>query len=96
MSTGSPAKSGVPSGTANTSPVKRKLAQVIEERWRRQGETAGGRAGSAISSSVKLQVEQVVDGLREAGGEDEVAVRAAGGGRRTRRWRFLRVLPASK
>ena len=73
LSTGSPAKSGVPSGTAKRSPVKRKAAQVIEE----FGQARGGTGEAAQVSDIfvgESQVQEIIDGLGKPGGEDEVAI----------------------
>ncbi len=70
---GSPANTGVPSGTANTSPVKRNPASISKNAslaYLNCGMPA--QVGDLLRCNA--EVEQIVDGLREPGGQNEIAI----------------------
>ena len=71
--TGSPAKSGVPSGTAKRSPVKRRPASISEEP-RRDSLELRQAADVVELFGGEAQVGQIFDRLREAGGQHEVTI----------------------
>ena len=73
MSSGSPANMGVPSGTANRSPVKRNPASISKNSGPVRS-NCGRPRKYAISSLVKRKFKQIFDGLRQPRGENEVAV----------------------
>ena len=71
---GSPANSGVPSGTAKTSPVKRK-----PRRYSKKPGDALAKAGRPRRyvdfRCVEAEIEQIIDRLRKAGRNHVVAMR---------------------
>ena len=61
---------GVPSGTAQMSPVNRKFCQVVQKRLIKACLCS---EDNAISSSVKVQVLNIVDHLLQAGRNGKAA-----------------------